>query len=110
MSAVPELKPTSLRREGDGLAIDWNDGVRTFVSFRTLRKNCPCASCNEERQKPPDPLRLLSDREVAAGAPQPVKMQPRGHYAYQVVWNDGHDSGIYTLELLRQLNEPKPTS
>jgi DUF971 family protein len=110
MSAVPELKPTSLRREGDGLAIDWNDGVRTFVSFRTLRKNCPCASCNEVRQKPPDPFKLLSDSEVAAGAPLPVKMLPRGYYAYQIVWNDGHDTGIYTLELLRQLNESKQAS
>jgi DUF971 family protein len=105
MSAV-ELKPTSLRRDGDGLAIEWNDGVKAFVSFRELRKNCPCASCNEQRQKPPDPFKLLSDSEVAAGSPTPVKMQPRGHYAYQIVWNDGHDTGIYTLELLRQLGKP----
>ena len=107
MSAGADLKPTSLRREGDGLAIDWTDGARTFVSFQSLRKNCPCASCNEDRQKPPDPFKLLSDREVTAGAPQPAKMLPRGHYAYQIVWNDGHDAGIYTLELLRHLSEPK---
>lgn len=109
MPAGPELKPTALRREGDGLAIDWADGARTFVAWRALRQACPCASCNEERQKPPDPLKLLSDREVAAGPPQPAKMTPRGHYAYQIVWSDGHDTGIYTLELLRQLGEPKPT-
>src|SRR5262249_31455008 len=105
MSAVPDLKPTSLRREGDGLAIDWSDGAKTFVSFQTLRKNCPCASCNEERQKPADPFKLLSDREVAAGSPHPTKMSPRGHYAYQITWNDGHDTGIFTLEQLRQLSQ-----
>ena len=54
MSAGAELKPLSLRREGDGLAIDWSDGVRTFVAWRTLRTNCPCASCLGERAKPPD--------------------------------------------------------
>lgn len=108
MSAGPESKPTALRREGDGLAIDWADGARTFVAWRALRKACPCASCNEERQKPPDPFKLLSDQEVAAGSPQPARMVPRGHYAYQIVWSDGHDAGIYTLELLRQLGEPKP--
>jgi DUF971 family protein len=102
-----ELKPLSLRREGDGLAIDWADGATTFVAFRALRLNCPCASCNEERQKPADPFKLVSDREVAAGSPQPTKMLPRGHYAYQIVWNDGHDTGIFTLELLRQLSQPK---
>jgi DUF971 family protein len=109
MSAA-ELKPTSLRREGDGLAIDWSDGVRSFVAFRRLRQNCPCASCNESRQKPADPFKLLSDREVEAGSPQPVRMSPRGHYAYQITWNDGHDTGIFTLELLRQLGEPRSTS
>jgi DUF971 family protein len=107
MSAGAELKPTSLRREGDGLAIDWSDSVRTFVAWRTLRKNCPCASCNELRQKPSDPFKLLSDQEVAAGNPEPERMVPRGHYAYQIVWNDGHDTGIFTLEQLRHLSEPK---
>ena len=65
------------------------------------------ASCNEDRQKPPDPFKLVSDKELAAGAPQPARMVPRGHYAYQIVWNDGHDAGIYTLELLRHLIDPK---
>ena len=107
MSDGAELKPLALRREGDGLAIDWADGARTFVAWRTLRAGCPCASCNEDRLKPPDPLRLVSDAQVAAGPPQPVRMVPRGHYAYQVVWNDGHDTGIYTLEHLRQLSQPR---
>ena len=107
MSPGAELKPQSLRREGDGLAIDWTDGARTMVSWQTLRKNCPCASCNEVRQQPADPFKLLSEKELAAGNPQPVKMNARGHYAYQIVWNDGHDTGIFTLELLRQLSEPK---
>jgi DUF971 family protein len=106
MSAEADLKPLGLHREGDGLAIDWADGARTFVAFQTLRKNCPCASCNEERQKPADPFKLLSDREVA-GAPQPTKMLPRGHYAYQIVWSDGHDAGIFTLELLRRLSSSR---
>ena len=108
---MPELAltPTSLRREGDGLAIDWSDGARTYVSWTALRKACPCASCNEERQKPPDPFKLLSDREVAAGTPAPTKMVPKGHYAYQVVWNDGHDTGIFTLELLRSISKSTTT-
>ena len=102
-----ELRPLSLKREGDGLKIEWSDGVVTFATWRHLRVNCPCASCNEERQKPPDPFKLLSDKDVIAGAPQPTKMAARGHYAYQITWNDGHDTGIYTLELLRHLGESK---
>jgi DUF971 family protein len=26
-----------------------------------------------------------------------------GRYAYKIVWNDGHDAGIYTLDHLREL-------
>lgn len=99
------LKPVALRREGEGLRIDWQDGQSTFTSWRTLRNNCPCASCNEARNQPPDPFKILSAQEIAAGAPNPVSMKAVGHYAYQIAWNDGHDTGIYTLETLRKLAE-----
>jgi DUF971 family protein len=99
----PPVRPQSLRREGDGLRIDWSDGASTFTAWRHLRSNCPCATCNEERSKPPDPFKVLSPQEVAAGAPSPVGMKPVGQYAYQITWNDGHDGGIYTLDTLRKL-------
>ncbi len=100
------FKPLSLKREGDGLTVEWADGVTSRLPFRLLRKQCPCATCNEERQKPPDPFRILSDKDIAAADPFPKQMIPRGRYAYQIVWNDGHDTGIYTLEYLRQLGQP----
>jgi DUF971 family protein len=100
-----ELRPVALKREGDGLSIQWNDGATTTVSWRVLRKSCPCATCMDERAKPTDPFRVLTAAEVAAGAPAPVAMAPVGYYAYQIRWNDGHDTGIYPLELLRSLGE-----
>lgn len=100
-----ELRPVSLKREGDGLKIEWSDGVVTTVAWKKLRAGCPCASCMEERARPADPFRILTPQEVAAGAPAPVAMKPIGNYAYHVTWNDGHDTGIYTLELLRELGE-----
>ena len=106
MSADP-LRPVAVRRDGDGLRIDWSDGVSTFATFRHLRANCPCAGCQEERAKPPDPFKVLKPNEVAAGPPAPTAMRPVGHYAYQITWNDGHDAGIYTLEFLRELGSKK---
>ena len=98
------LKPVSLRREGDDrLVIVWSDEKRGSITWGKLRTQCPCASCREERQKPADPFRILSEREVSAGAPRPVSMAPVGHYAYKIVWNDGHDTEIYTIENLREL-------
>jgi len=98
-----ELRPVSLKREGEGLSISWSDGFTTFATWRQLRSNCPCAACVEDRAKPPDPFRVLTPQEAAAGPPQPVAMRPVGHYAYQITWNDGHSTGIYTLERLRDL-------
>lgn len=104
-----DLRPVTLKREGDGLLIAWSDGVTTFATWRELRANCPCAGCLEEKAKPPDPFRILTPQEVAAGAPTPVAMKPVGYYAYQITWNDGHDTGIYPLEKLREVGKPVST-
>lgn len=85
------------------MAIEWSDGIRSFVTWKELRAHCPCATCIEQRDKPPDPFRVLSAKELEAGAPVPVQMLARGYYAYQIVWNDGHDTGIYSLDLLREI-------
>ena len=98
-------KPLSLKKDGDGLTIHWADGVVSHLPFRLLRKQCPCATCNEDRAKPPDPFKLISEKDLLAGPPSPKQMTPRGHYAYQIYWNDGHDTGIYTLDYLRKLGE-----
>jgi DUF971 family protein len=96
------LTPVALSKEGpDRLVIEWSDGHRSVYSWQHLRANCPCAGCREEREKPPDPFRILKPNEL--GPLAPVRMPPVGRYAYKIVWSDGHDSGIYTLEHLRSL-------
>lgn len=102
------VRPLKIRREGDDrLVIEWSDGATGQATWDKLRRECPCANCREEREKPADPFRILSEREVAAGAPRPVAMTPVGYYAYKIVWNDGHDAGIYTIENLRELCDSK---
>jgi DUF971 family protein len=99
---TPPLTPTSIEKDGpDRLAISWNDGHRSVYAWSHLRANCPCASCREEREKPPDPFRILKPAELAPLAA--VGMPRVGRYAYKIVWSDGHDTGIYTLEHLRAL-------
>jgi DUF971 family protein len=101
------LLPVALNKEGnDRLVITWNDGHRGVCTWRHLREHCPCASCRDEHSKPPDPFRILTSAELAPKPPlAPVAMAPVGRYAYKIVWNDGHDTGIYTLENLRALCE-----
>jgi DUF971 family protein len=96
------LTPTSVRRDGpDRLRIDWNDGHQSVYTWAHLRAHCPCAGCRDEREKPPDPFRVLKPAELTPLAP--VSMPRVGRYAYKIVWSDGHDTGIYTLEHLRDL-------
>ncbi len=103
------LFPLSLKVEGgDRLAIEWNDSVRHVLTWATLRKNCPCAGCRTEREKPPPLFPIIKPEEAQPSKPRSI--EPVGRYAYQIHWNDGHDSGIYTFEVLRQLGEQAAAS
>ena len=96
------LMPVALSKEGDDrLVIQWNDGHRSVYAWAHLRKECPCAGCREERQKPADPFRVLKASELVPL--KPLRIDPVGRYAYKIIWSDGHDSGIFTLEHLRAL-------
>ena len=100
----PAIRPKSLAKDGDqALVIEWTDGLRSRLLWADLRKHCPCAGCDEERLKPPDPFRILKPTELEPL--RPVKIEPVGVYAYRIVWSDGHDSGLFTLEHLRALGK-----
>ncbi|MFO0872185.1 MAG: DUF971 domain-containing protein [Pirellulales bacterium] len=99
--------PVKLERAGEQhLVITWSDGGRRRYSIRELRDACPCATCREKRSAPPpSPLALpvLTDAQLL---PLTLSgMQPVGNYAYGIAFSDGHDTGIFTLELLRELGE-----
>ena len=101
-STSEPLRPVALSKEGtDRLLVDWQDGHRSVYTWKHLRAHCPCAGCREERLQPPDPFRILKPTELAPLAP--VAMTPVGRYAYKITWSDGHDTGIYTFENLREL-------
>ena len=73
---MPEaLRPVSLeqgRRRPPGH--QWNDGHRGVYHWQHLRRHCPCAGCREEREKPPDPFRILKPSRAGAA-------QSRRHHA-----------------------------
>ena len=99
--------PTSIARcagpDGAAIEITWSDGRRAVYTPRLLRDACPCATCREQRTQP-RPAPLLPVLGPAELAPLTVtSMRPVGQYAYAIGFSDGHASGIYTLDYLREL-------
>ena len=88
--------------EEGALRIEWGDGHYTALPLAQLRAKCPCATCRELRDAPPDPFRVLTASEAAA-VPDLVDIEPVGRYGLKPVWMDGHNTGIYTYEYLRSL-------
>ena len=106
-----DLRPTKLELlGGDRLLIAWNDGARHEIPIAELRSRCPCATCREKRSQPPQPAGSLQVLSAAEARPLAVLgMRPVGNYAYSIAFSDGHDTGIYTLEFLRQLGGESST-
>jgi DUF971 family protein len=102
--------PTAIRRAADrAIEIDWSDGRTTRYTAKLLRDACPCATCREKRTAPPPGgLQVLRPEELVPLAV--AGMRPMGQYAYSIAFSDGHDTGIYTLEYLRELAPPAPSS
>lgn len=100
------MNPQPLKLEltdDDQLSIEWTDGQRRRYRFHELRDACPCATCRGKRNEPQPLLPVLSASEA-----QPMKvvgMRPVGNYAYTIAFSDGHDTGIFSYELLRALGE-----
>jgi DUF971 family protein len=100
MTAVPvKLSLAAANR----LRIDWSDGTVREYGAGELRDRCPCATCREKRTHP-EPAALLPVLSTAEAQPLVIRaMKPMGNYAYAIDFSDGHDTGIYTIEYLREL-------
>jgi len=99
------VQPTRLQLLDDGtLQIVWSDNESRQYRVAELREACPCASCREKKTAPPPSsteLPVISQAET-----QPLRiahMEPMGRYAYAIHFSDGHDTGLFTLESLREL-------
>lgn len=98
--------PTSLEKtDRRSLRIQWSDGEILEYPFHRLRESCPCASCRErkkgESQGPKNPLHVLKPGEDVEM--EVLQMRPVGNYAYNITFSDGHSSGLFTMELLREI-------
>lgn len=96
-------KPLQIKRlEKHFLFTKWSDGFEAFIPLDDLRRNCPCAECTGEQigdivYSRPKPVK------IEPGAFDLVDIKPIGNYAIAVKWANGHDTGIYNWEKLREI-------
>lgn len=95
------IEPIEIVEETDSqLLIKWSDGKENTYNAAYLRKSCPCAGCiNEwtgEKIFKPD---LVAD-DLSFSAISIV-----GRYALNFHFSDGHETGIYSFQYLRNLPE-----
>ena len=105
------VRPTNIELADEAhLQIAWSDGQTRRYSFYEIVDNCPCATCREKRAGEADQVEssgdLLPVMNVEEAQPlKLVSVQPVGSYAYNIYFNSGCKSGIYTFETLRKLGE-----
>lgn len=94
--APGNLIEIKLRRAARVLAVTFEDGSRFELPFEYLRVYSPSA---EVKGHGPGQETLVFGKEaVGIRAIEPV-----GQYAVKLVFDDGHDSGLYTWKYLYEL-------
>jgi DUF971 family protein len=97
----PAVEPREIAREGvEGLRVTWGDGRVCRYGAAALRRVCPCAQCVNEYTGE----RML-DPKTISDALTVESLDLVGRYALNFRWSDGHQTGIYSFRLLRELCE-----
>lgn len=84
------------------LFIKWADGHTSVFPLFGLRKNCPCVTCRGGHGR-----MNRFDRSLFFVEPnqhfEVESINQIGNHAIQIIWNDGHNTGMYQWETLREL-------
>ena len=85
-----------LRTRSRVLEVAFEDGARFLLPFEYLRTHSPSAEV--KGHGPGQEVLVLGKQNVGIRAVEPV-----GQYAVKLVFDDGHDSGLFTWNYLREL-------
>lgn len=92
-----------------GIKIDWKDRHSSEYGIDYLRDKCPCATCTGAHGTPPRPPggpgagESASPFQMYKPALKILTVEPVGNYAIRIHWSNGHATGIYSWEHLRNI-------
>jgi DUF971 family protein len=96
MSGGPQPVEIKLRTKSRVLDVHFDDGSRYELPFEYLRVFSPSAEVKGHGGG--EGLLLTGKQDVRVTAVEPI-----GNYAVRLVFDDGHDTGLYTWSLLHEL-------
>lgn len=99
------MKPKQIKiLDKSKLYIKWDDETESTIGLKYLRDECPCANCKGEtillKTYRPPKLNFITE-----GMYEIRNIEVVGGYAIQITWKDGHNTGIYSWEYLKQLEK-----
>lgn len=86
------------QKDNHTFSIRWDDDSVQDFRLSALQKNCPCAECREGKVG----KKLISDSMVKDEV-RAVRIRNIGRYALQIQFSAGCSKGIYSFEMLRNL-------
>lgn len=95
------LSPTNIQIIGNEIAIAWSDGQESYFDFEQLRAISPSA----ENQGEVDILGVRhggNGRDARFIGVRVLRWNIIGNYAIRFEFSDGHNSGLYAYDYLRQ--------
>jgi len=99
---MTEPWPTELRldKEKSILTVSYDDGQSFALPAELLRVLSPSAEV--QGHSPEQRITVPGKKNVGI-----ARIEPVGNYAVRIVFTDGHDTGLYVWEYLRELGEQK---
>jgi DUF971 family protein len=101
---MAEPWPTELRLDKDRrlLTVTFDDGKSFALPAELLRVLSPSAEV--QGHSPDQRVTVAGKKSVGI-----MRLEPVGNYAVRIVFDDGHDTGLYVWAYLRSLGENKDT-
>lgn len=100
--ATPAPSDIEIDRERAVMTLTWPDGSADRFALADLRAACPCAFCRNRRE--------AGNAVLIPTSIQVESAELVGGYGLQVVWSDGHQTGIYPWKLLREWAATPPST
>ncbi len=101
---TPPPKKLDLKKDR-GLTVEWADGTTSYYSIPYLRKFSPSADARQLRDEmAQNPLTVLPPGFDSAGSLVATGAEMVGNYALRITFSDGHNTGIYSWDYLREID------